>query len=151
MRSQFTHVIDIVPTILEAAGLPEPIVVDGVEQVPIQGKSLVPTFADATAPMRSTQYFEIIGNRAIYHDGWFARVIHKAPREREPRARLQYDVWELYDVRNDFSLVHDLAAENPKRLNKLKTLFMREAKVNHVLPIDDRGIERLNPQLVNTN
>jgi arylsulfatase len=147
LRSQFAHVIDVAPTVLDAAGLPEPRLVDGVAQVPIQGQSLIPTFVDAKAPMRRTQYFEIIGNRAIYHDGWYARVIHKAPWERVPRATLQDDEWELYDTRKDFSLVNNVAAQHPQKLEELQDLFMREAKVNHVLPIDDRGIERLNPQL----
>ena len=147
LRSQFTHVIDVTPTILEAAGLPEPTEVNGIKQVPIQGKSMLSAFADGKAPMRSSQYFEIIGNRAIYRDGWFARVIHKAPWEQAPRAKLQDDTWELFDTRNDFSLVNNLAAQNPQKLKALQELFMKEAKVNHVLPIDDRGIERLNPQL----
>ncbi|WP_296886440.1 arylsulfatase [Thiobacillus sp.] len=147
LRSQFTHVIDVTPTILEAAGLPEPTEVNGIKQVPIQGKSMLSAFADGKAPMRSSQYFEIIGNRAIYRDGWFARVIHKAPWEQAPRAKLKEDTWELFDTRNDFSLVNNLAAKNPQKLKALQELFMREARVNHVLPIDDRGIERLNPQL----
>jgi len=147
VRSQFTHVIDVVPTILEAAGLPEPTEVKGVKQVPIQGKSMLSAFADGKTPMRSSQYFEIIGNRAIYQDGWFARVIHKAPWESVPRAKLQDDTWELFDTRSDFSLVNNLAAQNPQKLKDLQELFMKEAKINHVLPIDDRGIERLNPQL----
>lgn len=147
LRSQFTHVIDVTPTILEAAGLPEPTEVNGIKQVPIQGKSMLSAFADGKAPMRSSQYFEIIGNRAIYRDGWFARVIHKAPWEQAPRAKLKEDTWELFDTRNDFSLVNNLAAKNPQKLKALQDLFMKEAKVNHVLPIDDRSIERLNPQL----
>lgn len=143
LRSQFSHVIDIAPTILEAAGLPQPKVVNGTPQIPIQGTSLAYTFDNATAKERhTTQYFEIAGNRAIYHDGWLARVIHKAPWEKAPRTTLQKDIWELYDVRNDFSLTVDLAAKHPKKLKELQALFMKEAEKNHVLPIDDRLFER---------
>jgi arylsulfatase A-like enzyme len=148
VRSQFSHVIDITPTILEAAGVPEPKVVNGVEQRPIQGKSLLPTFADSQAPMRNTQYFEMFGNRAIYSDGWYARVIHREPWQSVPKVKLQDDVWELYDTRNDFSLVNNVAAQNPQKLKEMQDLFMQEASVNHVLPIDDRSLERMNAQLV---
>jgi arylsulfatase A-like enzyme len=143
MRTQFGHVIDVAPTILEAAGLPEPKVVNGTPQIPMEGTSLVYTFDDAKAKERHlTQYFEIAGNRAIYNDGWFARTIHKAPWEGKPRRPLAEDIWELYDVRNDFSLSTDLAAKDPKRLEELKALFMKEAEAHHVLPIDDRVFER---------
>ena len=147
VRNQFSHVIDIVPTILEAAGLPQPKTVDGIVQTPIQGKSLLASFSDAKARARDTQYFEIFGNRAIYKDGWFARTIHRAAWEREPRAKLQDDVWELYDSNTDFSLTKDLAKSNPAKLKELQKLFMSEASKNHVLPIDDRGIERVNSLL----
>ncbi len=114
VRSQWHHVIDIAPTILEAAGLPEPKAVNGTPQTPIEGVSLVYTFDDARASSRhTTQYFEIFGNRAIYHDGWLAGTVHRAPWEPNPRATLQDDVWELYDTRTDFSLANDLAARNP--------------------------------------
>jgi arylsulfatase len=147
-RSQFHHVIDIAPTILEAARLPEPKVVNGTPQTPIEGVSMMYTFDAPKAPDRHrTQYFEILGNRAIYHDGWLAGTVHKAPWEREPRRPLQEDVWELYDVRKDFSLIDDLAAKNPAKLKELQALFMREAEKNYVLPLDDRSIERLNPAL----
>jgi arylsulfatase len=143
MRSQFTHVIDVAPTILEAAKLPEPRVVNGTPQIPMEGVSMAYTFDDAKAKERhDTQYFEIAGNRAIYHDGWLARVIHRAPWEYKPRANLEKDVWELYDVRNDFSLSTDLAAKNPKKLAEMQALFMKEAELHHVLPIDDRVLER---------
>jgi len=101
----------------------------------------------SAASRRNTQYFEMIGNRAIYSDGWFAAVIHKAPWEPQPRATLENDKWELYDVRADFSLSHDLAAQNPAKLKELQALFMSEAKKYRVLPIDDRSIERLNAKL----
>ncbi len=145
LRSQFHHVIDVAPTILEAAGLPEPKEVNGVAQRPMDGVSMLYSFDDADAKDRHvTQYFEMFGNRAIYHDGWFARTIHKAPWERHPRRGLTEDIWELYEVGKDFSLVNDLAAENPKKLAKLQALFMKEAERNQVLPIDDRTVERVN-------
>jgi arylsulfatase len=150
LRSQFHHVIDVAPTILEAASLPEPKEVNGTPQVPMDGVSMVYTFDDARAKDRHvTQYFEMFGNRAIYHDGWFARTIHKAPWERKPRRPLAEDIWELYDTRTDFSLVNDLAAKNPQKLAELQALFMEEAEKNHVLPIDDRVFERLIPAMVN--
>jgi len=110
LRRQFHHVIDVAPTVLEAAGLPEPKVVNGVPQRLMDGVSMVYTFDDAEARERHViQYFEMFGNRAIYHDGWFARTIHKAPWERHPRRPLTEDIWGLYDTRADFSLVNDLA------------------------------------------
>jgi arylsulfatase len=141
-------VIDVAPTILEAAKLPEPKVVNGTPQAPIEGVSMMYTFDAPAAPDRHrTQYFEILGNRSIYHDGWLAGTVHKAPWEREPRHPFEEDVWELYDVRKDFSLTDDLAAKNPAKLKELQALFMREAEKNYVLPLDDRSIERLNPAL----
>lgn len=149
VRNQFSHVIDVAPTILEAAGLPEPKVVNGTPQIPMEGSSLVYTFADAGAKERhTTQYFEISGNRGIYHDGWFAGTVHKAPWEAKPRRALQDDVWELYDVRKDFSLSKDLAAKNPEKLKELQALFLVEAQKSGVLPIDDRVFERALPELV---
>jgi len=145
VRSQWHHVVDIAPTILQAAGLPEPKSVNGTEQIPIQGTSMAYSFDDPRAPDRHlTQYFEIIGNRAIYHDGWLAGTIHKAPWEHVPRVDLAHDKWELYDTRTDFSLVNDLAATNPDKLNEMQELFMKVAVENHVLPIDDRSLERFN-------
>jgi arylsulfatase len=146
LRTQFSHVIDVAPTILEAAGLPEPTSVNGTPQRPMDGVSMVYTFDDAgAAEQHTTQYFEMFGNRAIYQDGWFARTIHRAPWEPQPGrplGPLAEDVWELYDTRTDFSLVNDLAAENPTILAELQSLFMEEAQKNHVLPIDDRVFER---------
>jgi arylsulfatase A-like enzyme len=144
IRSQFAHVIDIAPTILEAAGLPEPKVVNGVTQRPMDGVSLVYSFDDAKAPERhTTQYFEMFGNRAIYSGGWYARTIHRAPWEPTPRRGLVEDIWELYDLRKDFSLVNDLAKSQPKKLDELKALFMKEAEKNYALPVDDRVFERI--------
>ena len=148
VRPQFHHVIDIAPTVLEAARLPEPKSVNGTVQEPIEGVSMAYSFADAKTETRhKTQYFEMIGNRAIYHDGWFAGTIHKAPWEAQPRAKLQDDKWELYDTRKDFSLANDLAAQNPQKLKELQDIFIQEAIKNRVLPIDDRSIERLNAKL----
>jgi arylsulfatase A-like enzyme len=148
VRSQFHHVIDVAPTVLEAAGLPEPKSVNGTVQTPIEGVSMVYTFDNAKAESRhKVQYFEIAGNRAIYADGWFAGTIHKAPWETKPRAALLDDTWELYDTRNDFSLANNLAAQNAARLKELQDLFMQEAVKYHVLPIDDRTVERLNASI----
>ena len=150
IRTQFSHVIDVAPTILEAIGLPEPKVVNGTPQIPMEGKSLVYSFEDAQAKERhTTQYFEIAGNRAIYHEGWFARTIHKAPWEAKARRTLQNDsAWQLYDVRSDFSLADDLAAKDPKKLQELKTIFLQEAGKYHALPMDDRVFERLDAAAV---
>ncbi len=149
-RTQFHHVIDVAPTILEAAGLPEPKMVNGVQQRPMDGVSMAYSFNDAKAKDRHvSQYFEMFGNRAMYHEGWFARTIHRAPWEQKPRRPLTEDIWELYDTRNDFSLVNDLAAKNPQKLAELQALFMKEAEKNKALPIDDRVFERVNAELVN--
>jgi len=149
LRTQFHHVIDVAPTILEAAGLPEPTVVNGVKQRPMDGVSMTYTFDDAGAKERhTTQYFEMFGNRAIYHEGWFARVVHKAPWEPKPRRALDDNsAWELFDTRKDFSLINNLAAREPQKLAELQTLFLQEAKRNNVLPMDDRTFERFNPEL----
>jgi arylsulfatase len=144
IRQQFGHVIDITPTVLQAASLPEPKVVNGVTQVPMAGKSLMATFDDPNAKSRTTQYFEIAGNRAIYHDGWYARTIHRAPWEPQARRSLaDNSAWELFDVRSDFSLANNLAAKNPKKLAELQALFLKEAGKYGVLPMDDRVFERL--------
>jgi len=146
-RTQFSHVTDIAPTVMEAVGLPFPKSVNGTEQTPFEGASLVYSFADAKAKTRHpTQYFEILGNRAIYHDGWLAGTVHRAPWEYTPRRPLAEDVWELYDTRNDFSLANDLAAKNPEKLKELQDLFMTEGAKYHVLPIDDRTMERFDPK-----
>ncbi|MBP1748518.1 MAG: arylsulfatase, partial [Deltaproteobacteria bacterium] len=148
VRSQWHHVIDIAPTVLEAARLPEPKIVNGTPQTPIEGLSMLYSFNDARAKDRHvTQYFEIFGSRAIYNDGWLAGTVHKAPWEPKPRAALDKDTWELYDTRTDFSLAHDLARKNPDKLKELQELFMKEAAKYYVLPIDDRGIERLNADI----
>lgn len=148
LRSQFGHVIDIAPTVLEAAGLPEPKSVNGTPQIPIEGTSLLYTFNDPRAKERhTTQYFEMFGNRAIYHDGWFARTLHRAPWEAVDMPPLETDVWDLYHVKSDFSLTRNLAKENPEKLAELQALFMSEAKKYNALPIDDRVIARMNPAI----
>lgn len=148
VRTQFTHVTDIAPTVLEAAKLPFPRSVNGTAQKPFAGVSLAFTFDDAAAKERhTTQYFEIAGNRGIYHQGWFARTIHRAPWEQKPRAPLEQDTWELFDTRSDYSLATDLAAKHPAKLKELQALFMKEAVKYDVLPIDDRSIERMDPGL----
>ncbi|MDZ7624378.1 MAG: arylsulfatase [Ignavibacteriaceae bacterium] len=144
LRTQFSHVIDIVPTILEAASLPEPVEVNGIKQVPISGTSMLYSFNEANAKDQHTQqYFEMFGNRAMYKDGWLARTIHRAPWEPKPRRPLAEDIWELYDTRNDFSLAKDLSKEHPEKLKELQELFLKEGKKYNVLPIDDRVFERI--------
>jgi arylsulfatase A-like enzyme len=149
LRSQWHHVIDVAPTILESAGLPEPKSVNGTVQTPIEGVSLAYTFADAKAPNRhTTQYFEIFGNRAIYHDGWLAGTVHRAAWEFKVRRPLEEDIWELYDTQSDFSLSNDLAAKNPEKLKEMQALFLKEAVKYIVLPLDDRLAERFVAALV---
>ena len=149
LRSQFTHVIDIAPTILEAAGIPEPTSVNGVLQAPIEGTSMLYAFGDADAPERhDLQYFEMFGNRGIYHRGWSAVTKHRTPwMLMEQTAALDDDVWELYDGSTDYSQARDLAKEQPERLHDLQRLWLIEAVKHNVLPIDDRTGERLNPDL----
>jgi arylsulfatase len=149
VRSQFHHVIDVAPTILEAAHLPEPKIVNGTPQEPIEGVSMLYAFTDAKAESpHKTQYFEMFGNRGVYRDGWFAGTVHKAPWDNKPRAPLLQDKWELYDTRSDFSLANDLAAKDPKRLKELQDVFMAEAIKYRVLPLDDRFLERANAAMV---
>jgi len=148
IRSQFGHVIDIAPTVLEAARLPEPKIVNGTPQTPIEGTSLLYTFNEANAEDRhTTQYFEIFGNRAIYHDGWLARTIHRAPWQTTNLPPLATDKWDLFNVREDFSLADNVADQHPDKLKELQSLFAREAEKYHVFPIDDRVIERTNPAI----
>src|ERR1041385_1361067 len=145
IRSQFSHVVDIAPTVLEAVGLPFPKSVDGTEQTPFSGVSFLYSFDDAKAPAQHvTQYFEMFGNRAIYHDGWVACTRHSIPWLMVKNPPLKDDVWELYHVDEDFSEANNLADKNPQKLKELQDLFMKEAEKNHVLPIDDRRSERFN-------
>ncbi len=143
LRTQFHHVIDVAPTILEAAGLPEPVEVNGVKQVPMSGTSMLYSFNDKNAPDQHTQqYFEMFGNRAMYKDGWLARTIHRAPYEKVPRRPLAEDIWDLYNVNEDFSLSNDLSKKHPEKLKELQDLFMKEGEKYNVLPVDDRLMER---------
>jgi arylsulfatase len=148
VRSQFHHVIDIAPTIYEAVGIPAPHSVDGIEQRPMEGVSMSYSFDNASAPdTHKTQYFEMFGNRAIYHEGWFAGTIHRLPWVTTPAHRLADDVWQLYNVNDDFSQANNLADKNPEKLAELQKQFMDEAVKYNVLPIDDRSIERFDPAI----
>ena len=119
LRTQFAHVIDVAPTILEAAGIPEPVSVDGIQQDPIDGVSMLHTFNDAKAPeFHETQYFEVMGNRAIYHKGWTAVTKHYTPWIPGAKPALDDDVWELYDTTKDWSQSKDLSKEMPDKLQR---------------------------------
>jgi len=157
MRWQFHHVIDVAPTLLEAAGLPQPIFVDGVQQIPIEGVSMLYSFNDAKAADRhTTQYFEMFGNRGIYHNGWTAVTRHKTPwlliGEKTPA--FDDDVWELYDTEKDWTQANNLARQMPEKLHELQRLWLIEATRYNVLPLDDDLTRRLNsdtagrPQLI---
>jgi arylsulfatase len=148
IRPQFHHVIDIAPTVLEAATIPEPKMVNGVVQRPMDGVSMLYAAADGKAAgRRTTQYFEMFGNRGIYHDGWVAATRHSIPWVAVPLPPISEDRWELYHVDEDFSEATDLAAGNPEKLKELQALFEKEAIRNHVYPIDDRRVERFDPSI----
>ncbi|MCY1047102.1 arylsulfatase [Corallococcus sp. bb12-1] len=151
VRFQFHHVIDILPTVLEVIGISEPTVMHGVPQKPIEGTSLAYTFdaKHADAPgHRTTQYFEMFANRALYHDGWMASCRHgRLPWVNVGGADFAEDRWELYDIRKDFSQAKDLAAKHPEKLRELQDLFMVEAAKYNVLPLDDRFVERADVSL----
>jgi len=148
IRPQFSHVTDIAPTALEAASLPFPKMVNGTEQRPFDGTSLVYTFDEANAKAtHTTQYFEMFGNRGIYNDGWVACTRHSIPWLMVANPPLTKDVWELYHVDEDFSEANNLAEKNPEKLKELQDLFTKEAVRNSVLPIDDRRAERFNPAI----
>jgi arylsulfatase len=147
IRSQFHHVIDLAPTVLEAAGLPEPMSVNGVQQIPLQGVSMAYSFDDAGADDRhTTQYFEMFCNRGIYHDGWTAVTRHSTPWVATEMPAFDDDVWELYGP-DDWTQAHDLSKEQPEKLAELQRLFLMEAGKYNVLPLDDRRFERFNPDL----
>ena len=145
IRDQFTHLIDVAPTILAAAGIPAPTSVDGVEQKPIDGVSIASTFADPKArPVRERQYFEIFTNRAIYDKGWIACAQHTLPwRQDLAPGKWENDKWELYNLDEDFSEAKNLAAKHPDKLAALQKIFDEEAEKNHVYPFDDRGSGRV--------
>jgi arylsulfatase A-like enzyme len=146
-RTQFHHVIDVAPTVLEAAGLPEPVFVNGVQQMPLHGVSMAYSFDDAGAgERRETQYFEMFVNRGIYHKGWTAATRHSIPWAFGELPAFDDDVWELY-APGDWTQAHDLAAEQPGKLRELQRQFLIEAVRYNVLPLDDRRIERFNAEL----
>jgi arylsulfatase len=149
IRSQFSHVIDIAPTILEAAGLPHPTIVNSVQQAPIEGFSMLYAFNDATAAERhETQYFEMFCNRGIYHKGWTAVTRHSIPWDTtKPMPAFDDDVWELYDTNTDWTQSRDVAADHPQKLRELQRLWLIEATKYSVLPLDDRRVERFNADL----
>jgi arylsulfatase A-like enzyme len=147
IRSQFHHVIDVAPTILEAAGLPEPVSVNGLTQQPIEGVSMLYAFNDAKAADRhETQYFEMFGNRGIYHKGWTAVTRHKTPwllvGEKTPA--FDDDVWELYDTSKDWSQANNLAKQMPEKLRELQRLWLIEAVRYNVLPLNDDLVSMIN-------
>jgi arylsulfatase len=157
IRSQFHHVIDVARTILDVAGLPEPAMVNGIEQAPFEGVSMAASFNDANAPeTHDVQYFEIMGNRGIYHQGWTAVTRHRTPWKADPPPPFDQDVWELYGP-DDWTQAKNLAAANPQKLAELQRLWLIEAVKYNVVPLDDRGFERINadiagrPQLVRGN
>jgi arylsulfatase A-like enzyme len=150
IRTQFHHMIDIVPTILEATGIPAPLMVNGIAQKPIEGVSMAYTFdnANANAPStRKTQYFEMFGNRAIYHDGWIAATTPPAPPWLMGLAKMPDVIngykWELYNIAEDYSEANDLAATMPDELRQLQEIFLMEATKYNVFPLDNTVIQRL--------
>jgi arylsulfatase len=150
IRSQFHHVIDIAPTILELAGLPQPLMVHGVLQRPIEGVSMAYSFNDAkAAERRETQYFEMFGNRGIYHKGWTAVTKHRTPWDTGMLKTIAFDDdnWELYDTSKDWSQSKDLSKQQPDMLHKLQRLWLIEAVKYNVLPLDDRMAERGNAEI----
>ena len=147
VRSQFHHVIDVATTVLEAAGLPEPVSVNGVQQMPLHGTGMAYSFDDAgAAERRETQYFEMFVNRGIYHKGWTAVTRHSTPWVIAEMPAFDDDVWELYGP-DDWTQAHDLSKQEPERLHELQRLFLIEAVKYNVLPLDDRRVERFNPDI----
>jgi arylsulfatase len=148
LRTQFHHAIDVAPTVLDAAAIPEPLFVHGIQQRAIEGVSMRYCFEDAdAAERRETQYFEMLCNRGIYHKGWTAVTRHSTPWIMDPAPPLDDDTWELYDTATDWTQAHDLAAAMPDRLEALKRQFLIEATKYGVFPLDDRKIERFNSDL----
>ncbi len=150
LRTQFCHVIDVAPTILEAAGLPEPVSVNGVQQSPMEGVSMLYSFQEAAAPeQHDLQYFEMFGNRGIYYKGWSAVTKHRIPwiMVGQKMPAFDDDVWELYDGSKDWTQAHNLAQENPEMLARLQRLWLIEATKYNAIPLDDRQAERILPDI----
>jgi arylsulfatase A-like enzyme len=150
IRTQFHHIIDVAPTVLEAAKLPQPTMVNGVLQKPIEGVSMIYSFNNAKAAERhETQYFEMMGNRGIYHNGWTAVTRRRIPwiTGGEVGHTFDEDVWELYDTNTDWTQSIDLAKKHLDKLHELQRLWLIEAVKYNVLPMDDRMMERANPEL----
>jgi arylsulfatase A-like enzyme len=150
VRNQFCHVIDVAPTVLEAAGIPEPNFVHGVQQSPYEGTSMLYSFNDTKAPERhELQYFEMFGNRGIYYKGWSAVTKHRTPWVMTGNQTVAFDddVWELYDGNKDWTQRHDLSKDMPDKLHELQRQWLIEATRYNVLPLDDRGIERAVPEI----
>lgn len=148
VRSQWHHVNDVAATVLEATKLPHSKSINGVTQKPLDGVSMLYAAKDKDAAGRhNTQYFEMFGNRAIYHKGWLARVVHQVPWHGKPLRTLQEDIWELYNIEEDFSLANNIAAKHPEKLKELQEVFKKEAIANNVFPLDDRLYERFNAKL----
>ncbi|MDQ1306506.1 MAG: hypothetical protein QG671_2338 [Actinomycetota bacterium] len=146
-RDQFHHVIDVAPTILEAAGIPAPLYVNGIQQAPLEGVSMLPTLRDGMTPeSHVVQYFEMMGNRGIYHNGWTACTKHRTPWKADAPPPFDDDVWELYGP-DDWTQARSLVAENPAKLAELQRLWLIEAVKYNVVPLDDRGFERINPDI----
>ncbi|MCB1290821.1 arylsulfatase [Mycolicibacterium sp.] len=146
-RNQFHHVIDVAPTILEAAGIPAPLFVNGIQQAPMEGASMLGTLRESSAPeSHLVQYFEIMGNRGIYHEGWTACTKHRTPWLPDAPPSFDADVWELYGP-DDWTQSRNLAAENPGKLAELQRLWLIEAVKYNVVPLDDRSFERINSDI----
>jgi arylsulfatase A-like enzyme len=145
IRTQYHHLIDVAPTVLEVAGLPQPKVVNSAQQQPMEGVSMVYSFSDAAAKSPHTvQYAEFAGNRGIYKDGWYALTLHRVPWESQPRTTYDMDKWELYNTTDDFSGAIDLSAKYPDKLKEMQEVFLTEAVKYNVLPLDDRTQARFN-------
>lgn len=147
IRNQFHHVIDVARTVLDAAHLPEPTIVNSIAQAPFEGVSMLSSFADAkAAETHDVQYFEMMGNRGIYHQGWTACTRHRTPWKADPPPPFDQDVWELYSP-DDWTQANDIVAKDPQKLAELQRLWLIEAVKYNVIPLDDRGFERVNPDI----